>query len=167
MKVKYLTVLALAIGMLIVCAPSFAHHGSAATFESKTTTTKGTVVEWVWSNPHCLLRFDEKTDSGEVRHWVVETQAPANMIDAGWSKNSFKPGEEVTVDIRPAKSGKFVGILNKVCSPTAESYRRNEVMASVLTCTSSEWLPRNLRVPNLRVSPSENASCTARSHDSA
>jgi hypothetical protein len=36
------------------------------------------------------------------------------MIDAGWSKNSFKPGEEVTVDIRPAKSGKFVGILNKV-----------------------------------------------------
>jgi hypothetical protein len=113
-KVKYLTVLALAIGMLIVCAPSFAHHGSAATFESKTTTTKGTVVEWVWSNPHCLLRFDEKTDSGEVRHWVVETQAPANMIDAGWSKNSFKPGEEVTVDIRPAKSGKFVGILNKV-----------------------------------------------------
>jgi hypothetical protein len=35
------------------------------------------------------------------------------MIDAGWSKNSFKAGDEVTVDIRPAKSGKSVGILNK------------------------------------------------------
>src|ERR1700745_2797741 len=112
-RVKVLGVLALAVGLLIVSAPLFAHHGSAATFESKTTTAKGTVIEWVWSNPHCLLRFDEKAEHGEVRHWVGETQAPANMVDAGWSKNSFKTGEEVTVDIRPAKTGKFVGILNK------------------------------------------------------
>lgn len=113
MKVKFLSNSVLAIALLIVSVPSFAHHGNASTFEGKAITAKGTVVEWVWSNPHCLLRFDEKTDSGEVRHWVVETQAPANMIDAGWSKSSFKPGDEVTVDIRPAKSGKTVGILNK------------------------------------------------------
>jgi hypothetical protein len=113
-KGKFSITYALAVTVLIVSAPLFAHHGSAATFESKTTTAKGTVIEWVWSNPHCLLRFDEKAENGEVKHWVVETQAPANMVDAGWSKNSFKPGEEVTVDIRPAKSGKFVGILNKV-----------------------------------------------------
>jgi hypothetical protein len=112
-KVKFLAAVALAVGVLIVSAPSFAHHGNASTFESKVQTAKGTVVEWVWSNPHCLLRFDEKAENGEVRHWVVETQAPANMIDAGWSKNSFKPGDEVTVEIRPAKSGKTVGILNK------------------------------------------------------
>jgi hypothetical protein len=113
-KGKFAIISALAVTVLIVSSPLLAHHGSAATFESKTTTAKGTVIEWVWSNPHCLLRFDEKAENGEVKHWVVETQAPANMIDAGWSKNSFKPGEEVTVDIRPAKSGKFVGILNKV-----------------------------------------------------
>ena len=114
MKVKIVAVLVVAFGLLLVSGPASAHHGNASTFEGKTISAKGTVVEWVWSNPHCLLRVDEKTDSGEVRHWVVETQAPANMIDAGWSKNSFKPGEEVTVDIRPAKSGKSVGILTKV-----------------------------------------------------
>ena len=113
MKAKLLAALALGVSLWIVCAPLFAHHGNASTFESKVQTAKGTVVEWVWSNPHCLLRFDEKAENGEVRHWVVETQAPANMIDAGWSKNSFKPGDEVTVDIRPAKSGKTVGILTK------------------------------------------------------
>lgn len=113
MNVRIPVVLALAVGLLIVSSPMSAHHGNASTFEGKTITAKGNVVEWVWSNPHCLLRFDEKTDSGELRHWVVETQAPANMIDAGWSKNSFKPGDEVTVDIRPAKSGKSVGILTK------------------------------------------------------
>ena len=111
---KILMILALAVGLLIFSAAVSAHHGNASTFEGKPISAKGTVVEWVWSNPHCLLRFDEKADNGEVRHWVVETQAPANMIDAGWSKNSFKPGEEVTVDIRPAKSGKSVGILTKV-----------------------------------------------------
>lgn len=113
MKTTFLAVSALAVALLIVSTPLFAHHGNASTFESKVQTAKGTVVEWVWSNPHCLLRFDEKTDNGEIRHWVVETQAPANMIDAGWSKNSFKPGDEITVEIRPAKSGKTVGILTK------------------------------------------------------
>src|SRR5216684_3807235 len=113
-KVKLLAALALAVSLSIVSAPLFAHHGNASTFESKVQTAKGTVVEWVWSNPHCLLRFDEKAENGEVRHWVVETQAPANMIDAGWSKNSFKPGDEVTVDIRPAKTGNFGAITRVV-----------------------------------------------------
>jgi len=108
--------LAPVIAALILSAPLLAHHGNAA-FESKVVSAKGTVVEWLWSNPHCLLKFDEKTDSGEVHHWVVETQAPANMIEVGWSKNSFKPGDEITVDIKPAKAGKFVGAISKVTLP--------------------------------------------------
>jgi hypothetical protein len=114
MKGKFSIAFALAIGLLIISAPVLAHHGSASTFESKSVTAKGVVVDWLWSNPHCLLRVDETTDSGEVRHWVVETQAPANMIDAGWSKNSFKPGDQVTIELRPAKTGKPVGSLSKV-----------------------------------------------------
>jgi Family of unknown function (DUF6152) len=114
LKVKTVAVLALAVGQLLVSGPASAHHGNASTFEGKTISAKGTVVEWVWSNPHCLLRIDETTESGEVRHWIVETQAPANMIDAGWSKNSFKPGDQVTIELRPAKTGKPVGSLSKV-----------------------------------------------------
>jgi hypothetical protein len=113
---------ALAVGLLIVSAPLFAHHGSAATFENKTVTVKGTVVEWLWSNPHCLLKLDEKADNGEVRHWIAETQAPANMIDAGWSKVSFKPGDEVTAEIRPTKNGKYSGSLSKVTYPDGKVF---------------------------------------------
>jgi hypothetical protein len=36
------------------------------------------------------------------------------MIDAGWSKISFKPGDQVTIELLPAKSGKPVGSLIKV-----------------------------------------------------
>jgi hypothetical protein len=115
MKAKVVNAFALALGLLIVSAPLLAHHGTAATtFEAKPVTAKGVVVDWLWSNPHCLLRVDETTDSGEVKHWIAETQAPANMIDAGWSKISFKPGDQVTIELLPAKSGKPVGSLLKV-----------------------------------------------------
>ena len=114
MKGKFSVAFVLAVGLLMLSAPVFAHHGSASTFESKSVSAKGVVVDWVWSNPHCLLKVDETLDSGEVKHWVVETQAPANMVDAGWSKTSFKPGDQVTIVLRPAKSGKPVGSLNKV-----------------------------------------------------
>jgi hypothetical protein len=76
---------------MFVAAPMFAHHSPAAFDTSKHLTVKGTVTEWFWANPHCLLKLDVKTESGEVVRWVAETGAPANMIDAGWRKNSLKP----------------------------------------------------------------------------
>jgi hypothetical protein len=108
------------IGILsLFCAsifslPLLAHHGGAAFESGKNLTIKGTVTEWFWANPHCLLKFDGKGEDGEVAHWVAETQAPANIIDFGWRKNSFKPGDQVTVTVRPVKNGQPVGAIVKV-----------------------------------------------------
>jgi hypothetical protein len=112
---RLLAVLAVGVGSVIFSASLFAHHG-AANFENKTVTIKGTVIEWFWANPHCVLKFDEKTDSGEIRHWAAETQAPNFIldVDSRWSKNSFKPGDQVTVFLRPAKVGQYAGALTKV-----------------------------------------------------
>ena len=107
-------ILCLFFGALIISAPMFAHHGGAAFESGKNVTIKATVTQWYWANPHCLLKFDGKNAKGETAHWVAETQAPANMIDFGWRKNSFKPGDEVTVTIRPVKSGQPVGSIVKV-----------------------------------------------------
>ena len=114
MKRKIVIHLSLSLGALIVAVPMFAHHSGAAFEIGKNLTIKGTVTEWFWANPHCLLKFDVKTDSSEVVQWVAETGAPANMIDAGWRKNSLKPGDQVTVTVRPAKSGKLVGRIVRV-----------------------------------------------------
>lgn len=114
MNRKMVIVLSLSLGALIGAVPMFAHHGSAAFETGKNLTVKGTVTEWFWANPHCLLKLDIKTDSGEMVHWVAETQAPANIVEAGWRKNSFKPGEAVTVTLRPAKNGKPVGAIVRV-----------------------------------------------------
>ena len=86
-----------------------AHHSAVAFDMKKTVEIAGEVTEWTWANPHCLLKLDVRTDAGEVVHWVTETQAPANMVDAGWRKNDLKPGDRVTVTLQPAKNGNPVG----------------------------------------------------------
>jgi hypothetical protein len=57
------------------------------------------------------LKFDVKDENGKLVRWVAETQAPINMIGAGWRKDSLKPGDNVTVNVRPVKSGEPVGAI--------------------------------------------------------
>jgi hypothetical protein len=116
MRQKLFAVIALIVGLLVVTAPLAAHHGAAA-FENdpaKRLTLKGTVVEWFWANPHCFLQFDVKGEDGKPVRWVTETSNPPDMINRGWSIRSFKAGDEVTVVVRPVKSGKPVGSVIKV-----------------------------------------------------
>jgi len=114
MRNRYIPALGLALGLLIAVVPLFAHHANAVFDTTKTATVKGTVVDWLWANPHCLLRFDVTEGSGEVAHWVGETQAPINMIGNGWRRDSFKPGDEITVSLRPLRNGKPGGSIQEV-----------------------------------------------------
>jgi uncharacterized protein DUF6152 len=112
---RHIPALALSVGLLVAATPLFAHHANAVFDTEKKVTVKGTVVEWLWANPHCLLRFDVTDDKGEVAHWVGETQAPINMIGNGWRSDSFKAGDEITVNLEPLRNGRPGGsILNVV-----------------------------------------------------
>ena len=119
MKKALVIVFALVAGLLIASRPVVAHHGAAA-FENdpaKRLVLKGTVVEWLWANPHTLLQFDTKGTDGQTVRWVVEASNPPDMQNRGWSIKSFKPGDEVTVTVRPVKSGKPVGSIVQVEFP--------------------------------------------------
>ena len=109
MRKMLLGVLNAAAGVLLVSVPLVAHHAAATLDTGKEITFKGTVTEWIWSNPHCFLLFDAKDDTGTVRNWAVETQNPTSMTSRGWSRGSFKAGDEVTATIEPAKNGQPVG----------------------------------------------------------
>jgi hypothetical protein len=58
--------------------------------------------------------LDVKGENGEVTHWVLETQSPTVMYTRGYRKDSFKPGDEVTVTAGQAKNGKPVGRIIEV-----------------------------------------------------
>jgi hypothetical protein len=116
MRKTLLTVFAVVAGLLMASRPVAAHHGAAA-FENdpaKRLVLKGTVVEWIWANPHTFLQFDVKGQDGQPVRWVVEASNPPDMQNRGWSIKSFKPGDEVTVTVRPVKSGKPVGSIVQV-----------------------------------------------------
>jgi len=104
----------LAVGFLLASAPMSAHHGNAGYDFTATVTVKGTVTDWIWSNPHCFLKFDAKDEKGDVAHWIVEASNPPDMLHAGWSASTFKAGDEVTVDVMPTKNGKHVGRIRRV-----------------------------------------------------
>ena len=98
----------LAVGILAPLSLS-AHHGSAIFDIGKRMTLKGTVVEWVYSNPHCLLKFDVMGEDGQVMTWIAEGQAPNVIFPVGYRKDSFKPGDRVTITVEPVKNGRPLG----------------------------------------------------------
>ena len=121
MRNRLLRVFAVAVGLLIISVPAFAHHANAVFDVGKKVTMKGTVTEWFWANPHCLLRFDVKGDNGQFVHWTAETQAPPNIIPSGWSKQSFKVGDEITITVEPVKNGQLLGRVLQVVLPSGKT----------------------------------------------
>jgi hypothetical protein len=114
MRNTRMSILFVLAGLFAVSVPLSAHHGNASYDYEKTVTVKGTVTQWVWSNPHCLLKFDVKDDKGEVQHWVTEASSPVDMQRIGWSANAFKAGDEITIDVMPSKNGVSVGRIRQV-----------------------------------------------------
>ena len=86
----------------------------------KKITLKGTVTQWFWANPHCVLQFDATDDSGQLVHWGAETENPTTMTHSGWTKTSFKPGDEVTVTMITVKNGKPIGRIVEVVLPNGQ-----------------------------------------------
>jgi hypothetical protein len=121
MRSKVMAVFALALGGVTFSVPLLAHHGTAAFENEKKITLKGTVAEWLWSNPHCLLQVDVKGDDGKVVRWVGETQNPVSMTNVGWSKAAIKAGDDVTVVMLPVKNGMPLGRLVSVALPNGKT----------------------------------------------
>ena len=111
----------LSLGLLMICAPLLAHHGTSnyAT-NTQAIMLSGTVTEFVWANPHVFVLFDVKDDKGNVVHWAVEASNPSDMVNLGWSKQSFKPGDEVTVTLEPVKNGLPIGRVEQVILPSGQ-----------------------------------------------
>lgn len=97
------------VGFLAASFPLFAHHGNASYDTSRTVTVKGAVTEYIWANPHVFLKLDAKDDSGNTSHWVIEAQNLVSQADAGWTNTTFKPGDQVEIDVTPAKNGRPIG----------------------------------------------------------
>ena len=115
MRSRLLTVVALAVGVLLVAVPLVAHHGTAAYDTTTTVTVSGTVTEFRFVNPHVLVYWDVKDAAGSVQKWSGERSGPNSMArNAGWTRNTLKPGDQVTISGRQAKNGTHTMAISKI-----------------------------------------------------
>ena len=104
---KLATTLVIAMSALCSSLPLLAHHSFAAEYDSrKTITVHGVVQKVAWVNPHAYVWVDVKDENGKVVTYAFESLSPNALMRGGWSRNSLKAGDEVTVDGYLAKDGK-------------------------------------------------------------
>ena len=102
------------LGVLILASvPLGAHHGTGTYDSTKSVTLSGVVTEFAFTNPHVALYFDVKDQSGKVVNWAIEMNSPGVLRRAGWTKATFKAGDQITITVRPAKAGTPVGLINR------------------------------------------------------
>jgi Family of unknown function (DUF6152) len=83
-----------------------AHHAFGAEFDAnRPVKFKATVTKMVWVNPHAWIYVDVKKDDGRVEEWMVEAGTPNTLYRRGFTKDSLKPGTEITVDGYQSKDG--------------------------------------------------------------
>ena len=105
MNIRVSFALALGLGSLVATMPVFAHHSFNAQYDrAKQTTLTGPVKRVDWINPHARF-FVEVTTNGKPVLWEIELAAPAGLMRQGWTRNSLKIGDVVTVNGSLAKDG--------------------------------------------------------------
>lgn len=121
----FLRFMAVLAGSVLFVASASAHHSNAA-FEDRFTSVTGVVKKWEWINPHTWLTLDVVDEKGQTIEWKFEGVAPSRLRAMGINKNTFKVGDEVTIQYRPAKDGSSMGMFNRGTLPDGTTFPQQQ-----------------------------------------
>ena len=109
MGIKASVALVGGLGFILAAIPLLGHHSFAAQFDrNKPANLTGPVIKIEWINPHARFFMDAKDASGKVVRYEIELTSTAGLLRRGWTRNSLKVGETVTVIGSMAKDGSNV-----------------------------------------------------------
>jgi hypothetical protein len=98
----------------------FAHHGTANYDTTKSVTVKGAVTSFQFINPHVIISLDVKDEKGKIQNWQGGLTSPNHLMRTGWTKETLKSGDVITLSGFPAKSGAPEMWIQKVVLATGE-----------------------------------------------
>jgi len=93
---------------------SLAHHSTAMFDQERSIKLVGTVKEFQWTNPHSWIQLNVANAAGVIEEWSVEGNSPNQLIRMGWKPGTLKPGDAVTVLVRPMKDGAKGGLFVEI-----------------------------------------------------
>lgn len=133
-----LSVAILSLGLLAAGLPLSAHHSVVATFDTtKVVTLKGVVTEVTWLNPHSTFSLNAKDAGGNTVTWTVELPPPNVLTRRGWKRDDLKPGDQVSVDLWPAKDDSRLGNALTVIFPDGRTVDFPRTLSGDWTWTST------------------------------
>ena len=91
--------------LLLMPGTAGAHHGYAAFDTSAEVTLKGTVTDFHFTNPHCVIEIDVKDEKGQVQNWKAELTSANHLAPKGWTESSVQAGDELAITGYRAKNG--------------------------------------------------------------
>ena len=94
------------VSLLLSAGLAFAHHSHAMYEPDEQITLIGKVHQLQWSNPHVFLYLIVRDEDGGTSNWALEGGSPTALLRQGWPNGNPKPGDEISVTVRPLKSGR-------------------------------------------------------------
>jgi hypothetical protein len=114
MKRTIVAVAAVAVGLFVASGPASAHHSMAMYDDTHEVTVTGTVTEFRLTNPHVQILFDVKGEQGAIEHWGSIGDNPVNLRRKGWTRNTIKPNDQISITGYPARNGRPLMTTHKI-----------------------------------------------------
>ncbi len=114
MKTQRFVFSALLAGLLLGAGPVIAHHSMSMYDLDHQITLPGIVTDFEWSNPHAQVFFDVKKENGSVEKWTADCPSPRRLSKVGWTKDTLKAGDQITIVGNQAKDGSDVMRLDRI-----------------------------------------------------
>ena len=92
-------------GLAATVGSLFGHHSFAATYkETENQKIEGTVVQFLFRNPHSFLHIEAPDEKGVIQTWAVEWGGGGQLSRQGVTRDSLKSGDHVIVIGQPGRN---------------------------------------------------------------
>lgn len=107
-------------GLVLLPGSVQAHHGWQEFDEKGEVTVEGTVTDFHYVNPHCVVEFEAKDEKGQVQKWQGEFSNPGVLSRRGWNAAYLEAGDKLKITGRPARNGVLALHVTRILSASGE-----------------------------------------------